>query len=75
MAEAAPSLRKHMNLNDQPVMSVAAYGPDRPVASNQTREGKDTNRRIEIRFIMVAPKDQKEIAIIRDALGTIGGQP
>jgi OmpA-OmpF porin, OOP family len=30
------------------VMSVAGYGPDKPIASNATKEGKAQNRRVEV---------------------------
>ena len=71
MNRAAPRVMKHLNLKQQPVLSVAAYGPDRPIALNDSREGKATNRRIDLRFIMVMPKDTDGIAAIRQALGTI----
>lgn len=68
MTGAAPELRTHLNLRDQPVLSVAAYGFDRPVASNDTVEGKATNRRIDLRFIMVTPSDTSGIRMVRDQL-------
>ena len=71
MTRAAPRIIKHQNLKEQPVLSVAAYGPDRPVTTNKTSEGKATNRRIDLRFIMVTPQDTDGIATIRQALNTI----
>ena len=68
MTSAAPTLKVHNNLNEQSVLSVAAYGPDRPIKSNETNEGKAANRRIELRFIMVTPKNSDEINAIRKAL-------
>ncbi len=65
----------HENLKRQPVLSVAAYGPDRPVASNDTAEGRATNRRIDLRFIMVTPQDTQGIEIIRESLEDVGVQP
>ncbi len=65
----------HLNLKRQPVLSVAAYGPDRPVTTNDTPEGRSTNRRIDLRFIMVTPQDTDGIEVIRQALETVGGQP
>jgi chemotaxis protein MotB len=47
---------------------VAAYGPDRPVAENDTPAGRATNRRIDLRFIMVTPPDTEGIEVIRQAL-------
>ncbi|MFK7846328.1 MAG: OmpA family protein [Rhodothermales bacterium] len=68
MTKTAPRVMRHQNLKNQPVLSVAAYGPDRPVASNDTIAGRDTNRRIDLRFIMVTPRDTNGIATIKAAL-------
>lgn len=72
MTEAAAGLRQHLNLKTQPVLSVAAYGPDRPVATNDTVEGRATNRRIDLRFIMVTPRDTGGIELIRNAFQSLG---
>lgn len=61
-------LRAHLNLDEQPVLSVAGYGPDRPVATNETPSGRAENRRIDLRFIMVTPRKNSEIERIREAL-------
>ncbi|MCA1335467.1 flagellar motor protein MotB [Pseudooceanicola marinus] len=71
MTQAAPRVMQHQNLKRQPVLSVAAYGPDRPVASNETPEGRATNRRIDLRFIMVTPQDTDGIEVIREALENV----
>lgn len=75
MTDAAATLKEHRNLNSQPVLSVAAYGFDRPVASNDTLEGRATNRRIDLRFIMVTPRVTEGIDTIRDALIAGGSTP
>ena len=74
MTLAAAGVMQHQNLKKQPVLSVAAYGPDRPVASNGTPEGRATNRRIDLRFIMVTPQDTDGIEVIREALESAGDQ-
>lgn len=74
MTQAAPTVMQHQNLKRQPVLSVAAYGPDRPVVSNETPEGRATNRRIDLRFIMVTPQDTDGIEVIREALESVGDQ-
>ncbi|UWR10922.1 OmpA family protein [Sulfitobacter mediterraneus] len=75
MTQAAEGVMQHLNLKRQPVLSVAAYGPDRPVAPNGTREGRATNRRIDLRFIMVTPQDTDGIEIIRKALQSVVPRP
>lgn len=75
MTQAADGVMQHLNLKRQPVLSVAAYGPDRPVVTNDTLEGRATNRRIDLRFIMVTPQDTDGIEVIRKALQSVGGQP
>ena len=72
MAKAAPAIMEHRNLRSQPVLSVAAYGPDRPIADNSTPAGRATNRRIDLRFIMVTPQDTDGIEVIRQALKAVG---
>ena len=71
MTRAATRIIEHRNLKSQPVLSVAAYGPDRPVTSNDSPAGRATNRRIDLRFIMITPQDTDGIAKIRDALSSI----
>lgn len=75
MTGAADGVLQHLNLKRQPVLSMAAYGPDRPVTTNDTAEGRSTNRRNDLRFIMVTPQDTDGIEVIRQALETVGGQP
>ena len=75
MTGAAEGVMQHLNLKRQPVLSVAAYGPDRPVTTNDTPEGRATNRRIDLRFIMVTPQDTGGIKIIREALQAVEGEP
>ena len=74
MTDAAPLIMDHQNLKLQPVLSVSAYGPDRPATTNETTTGRATNRRIDLRFIMVTPQDIDGIAMIRKALETLSGE-
>ncbi len=68
MANHAPRLIEHLNSRGQPVMSVAGYGKFRPVASNDTREGKAENRRIDLRIIMHSPGNTAQIKDIKARL-------
>ena len=70
-----PDLIAHRNLGGQPVLSIAGYGEGRPVIDNSTTEGKATNRRIDLRFIMVTPGESTEIGLIRARLRGEGGGP
>lgn len=51
----------HENIRGQPVMSVAGYGEMRPIETNQTEEGKASNRRIDLRISMYAPSSVKKL--------------
>jgi flagellar motor protein MotB len=73
MIETVPELRSYRNFKEQPVMSFAGYGPDRPIKPNDTSENMATNRRIDLRFIMVTPAKTEEIENIRARFGDLGG--
>lgn len=65
----------HENTRRQPVMSVSGYGEMRPVATNDTLEGKAENRRIDLRILMYAPSTVEEVERIEkqvEALRTTG---
>lgn len=68
MTDRAPGLTGHLNFRSQPVLSVAGYGKMRPIAVNDTTEGKAANRRIDLRIIMYVPVSSDEIATVRAAL-------
>jgi len=71
MIDTVPTLRSYNNLNGQAVISFAGYGPDRPVASNDTPAGQATNRRIDLRFIMVTPRSTSQLDVIRDKFSNL----
>lgn len=56
-----PDLQALQNHQHKAVMGISGYGEQRPVANNATEEGRQKNRRIDIRFVMAYPS-QTEIA-------------
>jgi len=59
LMEAQPSLNQLLNESRHPIFSVSGYAEFRPVASNDSEEGRTLNRRIDIRIIMSPPKVSK----------------
>lgn len=72
MIQQKPDLVLYLNRDEQPVLSVAGFGKGRPIEENETDSGRDANRRIDLRFIMVVPFKEADIAEIRRALS---GEP
>lgn len=68
MVSDRPELTAHLNFRYQPVLSVAGYGEMRPVKTNETVEGRSTNRRIDLRIILYTPTVTQEIDTIRKRL-------
>lgn len=58
MTSSVSDLVGLQNLRGQPILSVAGYGEGRPIYGNDTKQGRDANRRIDLRFIMFAPTEQ-----------------
>lgn len=79
MTESKPGLVDFHNFRNQPVLSVAGYGQMRPIRTNDTPEGKATNRRVDLRIIMYSPSRSDEIERIRNSLeksdGMANGNP
>jgi chemotaxis protein MotB len=57
-----PELTELLNPADEQTLSVAAYGEQRPVAPNLSREGREQNRRIDIRFEMFVPESKEALS-------------
>lgn len=74
MQGVQPHLIEHLNHRQQPVLSVAGYGPMRPIAGNASPEERATNRRIDLRIIMFTPGTTAEIERIQDRLQAAVGQ-
>ncbi len=52
---ANPELSRLTNRNGQAIFSIAGYGKQRPIRSNDSDENKHKNRRVDLRLIMVPP--------------------
>ena len=61
MVEHQRKLTEHRNERGFPVLSVAGYGWMRPVATNESDEGRSRNRRIDLRLIMFTPAGQQDV--------------
>lgn len=68
MLRSQDDLLSYRNIRGQPVISVAGYGEMRPVAPNDTPEGKAENRRIDLRLIMYTPRDREQVERIRQQI-------
>ena len=62
MVLKSPILESYKSPEKEQVLSVAAYGEQRPLASNDSESGRAANRRIDIRFVMWVPKSKEELS-------------
>jgi len=58
LKDIEPTLDELVNDKLQKLFSVAGYGEFRPRASNDSAEGKQANRRIDLRFLMKTPRSE-----------------
>lgn len=66
MRNDIPDFNNLNNTRGEPIFSCSGYAETRPVPDNgldnNTEEGRAANRRIDIRFVMMPPKDANETA-------------
>lgn len=53
----------------QPVLATSGYGETRPIAPNDTDEGRAQNRRIDIRVLMYQPPDRRAFEQLMQQIG------
>ncbi len=52
------NLESMKNKNGEPLFSCSGYADTRPISGNDTEEGRQENRRIDLRFTMIPPADE-----------------
>ena len=60
MYQEGPALDEEKNNNGEPIFSCSGYADTRPIADNDTEEGRQANRRIALRFTMMPPVDESK---------------
>lgn len=55
LKRGAPELERLRNASGQSLLSLSAYGPDRPLRPNTSEAGRKANRRIDLRFVVGTP--------------------
>ena len=70
MSNANPKLNALLNNKDELIFSVSGYADTRPIQTNDTPEGRQENRRIDIRFSMSPPseEDMSIVTFVREQL-------
>ena len=58
-------------LRFEPVLASSAYGEWRPAATNETEEGRRSNRRIDLRIVMYTPPNVDAMREFAEAIGAV----
>ena len=69
MVASESKLTEFINPNDQQILSVAAYGEQRPIDDNMSAQGRENNRRIDIRFVMYVPLTVEQLNQLKARVG------
>lgn len=75
LVEERPSLDNYRNRYGRPLFTVSGYADRRPVASNETEDGRRLNRRIDLRFVMVSPETPEIVRTLQSELARGGSSP
>lgn len=70
MGSVAPNLQQLKNKREQLVFSCSGYADTRPIADNNTENGRRENRRIDVRFSMSPPRDE-DMSIVKFVRGKL----
>lgn len=64
MGSVSPNLQQIKNKRTQLIFSCSGYADTRPIADNNTEDGRRKNRRIDVRFSMSPPVDE-DMSIVK----------
>ena len=64
MGSVSPNLQQLKNKRTQLIFSCSGYADTRPIADNNTEDGRRKNRRIDVRFSMSPPVDE-DMSIVK----------
>ena len=64
-------LQTYLNSEGQRLLSISGYADNRPAADNWTSEGREKNRRIDVRFIFVPNADAARSEITTGVSGAV----
>jgi chemotaxis protein MotB len=74
LLEGEPGLGNLRNINKERIFSVSGYGETRPIESNESKAGREKNRRIDVRIAMMPPSNDSRPATISQVENNISGE-
>ena len=70
MGNSVPNLKNLKNKREQTIFSCSGYAETRPIADNKDADGRQKNRRIDVRFSMSPPTDE-DMSIVKFVKGKL----